>query len=83
MAGGEVYATDSDGDGPSGLSEVIWLYVRREVQNQYMKPKQEGTEWHMWKSLTGTCLTQGLDCSSPSSPVITGFAGQSLQRVTG
>lgn len=31
MAGGAVYATDSDGDGPPGLSKVIWFYVRREV----------------------------------------------------
>lgn len=69
---------DSDGDAPSGLSEVIWFYVRQEVQNQHRKPKQEGSEWHMWKSLTGTCLSQGLDCSSASSPVITSFAGQSL-----
>lgn len=83
MAGGEVCPADSDGDGPSALSEVIWFYVGREVQDQDTKPKQERSEWHMWKSLTGTCLTQGLDCSSPSSPVITGFAGQSLQRVTG
>ena len=31
MAGGEVYAADSDEDGPPGLSKVIWFYVRREV----------------------------------------------------
>lgn len=78
MAGGEAHPADSDGDAPPGLPEVIWFYVEREVQNQHTKPKQEGSEWHMWKSLTGTCLTQGLDCSSASSLVITGFAGQSL-----
>lgn len=31
MAGGEVYAVDSDGDDPPGLSKVIWFYVRQEV----------------------------------------------------
>lgn len=31
MAGDEFYTVDSDGDGPPGLSEVIWFYVRREV----------------------------------------------------
>lgn len=28
---GEVYTVDSDGDGPPGLSKVIWFYVRWEV----------------------------------------------------
>lgn len=31
MAGGEVYTVDSDGDGPPGLSKVIWFYVHPEV----------------------------------------------------
>lgn len=47
MAGGEVWAADSDGDGRPSPSKVICFYGRRGAKNRYVKPKQEGPD--------GTC----------------------------